>query len=142
MWPLRSFLAKNKVSTTIRLGFTDIRHVHLRGYLGVALQDFPQGKKFCSDPKTIVFTIEKVCTKSKKRIQIGRQICINNCATASNGCASLETQFFAIYTKTKHFKVYVASQHLYKCGHCGHFKLKMKSLRPSHSDLRVFTVRS
>ena len=68
MWPLRSFLAKNKVSTTIRLGFTDIRHAHLRGYLGVALQDFPQGKNFCSDPKTIVFTIEKVCTKSKKRI--------------------------------------------------------------------------
>ena len=33
------------------------------------------------------------------------------------------------------FRLYVASQVIYKCGHCGHFKLKMESLRPSEAKL-------
>jgi hypothetical protein len=38
----------------LRLGFTDIHHTRLMGYTGVALLSFLQGKKFCSDRKTLV----------------------------------------------------------------------------------------
>ena len=37
---------------------------------------------------------------------------------------------------SEQFRPYVASKVLYKCGHCGNFKLKIESLRPSGPKLR------
>ena len=46
-----------------------------------------------------------------------------------------KNRFFAIFSKSKLFKAYVASQVVNKYDHCGYFKLKIKSLRPSGSKI-------
>ena len=45
-------------------------------------------------------------------------------------------RFLAFISFCKQFRPYVASLVLYKCGHCGNFKLKVESLRPSGPKLR------
>ena len=45
--------------------------------------------------------------------------------------AHVKKWFFAIFSKTKRFRLYVASQRLYKCGNCVHFGVQEKPLRPS-----------
>jgi len=45
--------------------------------------------------------------------------------------SELENQFLVIFSKSKHFRVYVASQLLHKYGHCEHHALLEKLVRPS-----------
>ena len=51
------------------------------------------------------------------------------------GCASLENQFSAIFSKNERFRAYSASYSIYKRGHCGNFAPKIKSLRPSWAKI-------
>ena len=53
------------------------------------------------------------------------------------GCASLENQFSAIFSKNKRFRAYSASYSIYKRGHCGNFAPKTKSLRPSEAKIEL-----
>ena len=45
-------------------------------------------------------------------------------------------QLFVIFSKNKHFRVYVASQHQYKYGHCEHFDGSGTSLKPSEDEIQ------
>ena len=48
--------------------------------------------------------------------------------------AYVKKWFFAIFSKSKGFSIYVASQHLYKCGYCAHFGVSEMFLRPSWAN--------
>ena len=47
-----------------------------------------------------------------------------------------ENQFSAIFSKSKHFGVYVASHLLHKCGHLAHYGVSKKALSPSETKLQ------
>jgi len=47
-----------------------------------------------------------------------------------------ENQFLAIFSKNKHFGLYVASQLLNKCGHYAHFGVSKKALSLSETKLQ------
>ena len=49
-----------------------------------------------------------------------------------------ENQFFAIFSKSKHFELYIASQHQYKYGYYEHFTLSEKPLCPSGAEKQKF----
>ena len=49
-----------------------------------------------------------------------------------------EKQFFSIFSKNMRLNPYVASQLVYKHGHCAHFAVSEKSLRPSGTKFVFF----
>ena len=49
-----------------------------------------------------------------------------------------ENQFFAIFSESKHFQLYVAAQHQYKYDYYEHFTLSEKPLCPSGAEKQKF----